>query len=380
MESRERLLAILNKEKSPDRAGWSPLVDGYFMSSFSENKDIIDVFKEIKADLMERHVFTWSSSFENKKIGLKNNKNNVIEISENGVRIKEELRKVKKGIEIIRQYEIPGHVLTSRSIYTKESPFIPFPLEYAIKTPEDMEAYVDIKNKEKYVRKYSRFIKEDLRIGNIGIATDTAPTTPVQEIIQHLTGIEKFYTKFLLDYRKKLEELMEVMHEKNLEVYRIVADSPSKIVINYENTSTTLVSPEIYEKYSLQYINDYSDILHSKDKIYLTHRCGKLKGLIDLLKKGKDDGIIDISPKPTGDLDIWDAQELWPDKIVQGGLDPTTLTHWTIDRLKDYVRMILDKTDSHERLIIGTADATPKNAKLENLIVVGEVLGGDQNE
>ena len=376
MTSRERLMAILNKEKKVDRVGWSPLIDGYYMSSLSSEKDIIDVFKEINADVMERHVFTWSSNLENKKIG-KDLDSNSISYTENGVKASEELKKVERGTLLIRQYEISGHVLTSKSIYTKESPFIPFPLEPFIKTAEDIEAFIYIKKREKYIERFSNFVKEDNRIGETGIATDTAPTSPIQDIIQHLIGIEKFYTVFFTDHLNEIEKLMEVMHEKNIEAYKLLANSPASVVISYENTSTTLVSPAIYEKYSLPYIDDYADILHKKNKIFLTHRCGKLMGLVGLLKNGKDDGIIDISPKPTGDLNIWDAREAWPDKIVQGGLDPTVFTQWSPGKVKDYVKLILNKTGSRDRLIIGTADATPKDANIENLKAVGEVINAN---
>jgi len=374
MNSRQRLMAILNKEKGQDRPAWSPLIDGYYLSSLPKDKDIIDVFREINADVMERHIFTWNSNFENKKIGVDSNNDNKIEFTENGVIVRKELRNVEKGTLSIEEFEIPGHILTMKSIYTKESPFIPFPLEHYIKTPDDIEAYIYVKEREKYTEKFAGFTKEDKRISEYGIATDTGPTSPIQLIIQHLTGIEEFYTLFLSDHPKKLEKLIEVIHQKNIEAYNLIAKSPAKVVINYENTSTTLVSPTIYEKYSLSYIDDYTDILHKEDKIYLTHRCGKLKGLVDLLRKGKDDGIVDISPAPTGDLDIWDALEAWPDKIVQGGLDPTSLTQWSADKLKDYVNLILNRANGTDRLIIGSADATPKDAKFENLKVVGEVI------
>lgn len=374
MTSRERIMAILNKERETDRVGWSPLVDGYYMSSLASGKDIIDVFREINADVMERHVFTWACNLRKQRTGKEQESNTSTDFTENGVRVKEEFKKVEKGTLYTQQYEIPGHVLTSKSIYTDHSPFIPFPLEYFIKNADDIEAFIYVKKKEKYSETYANFIEEEKRIGDFGIATDSAPTSPIQEIIQHLTGIEKFYTEFFPDHLSKIKKLIEVMHEKNMEAYRLIAGSPAPVIINYENTSTTLVSPEIYEKYSLAFIDEYADIMHKKNKIYLTHRCGKLKGLVDLLRKGKDDGIVDISPEPTGDIDIWDARQAWPDKIVQGGIDPTMLTQWTVEQIKDYVRKILKMTDGTDRLIIGTADATPKDAKMANLMAVGEVV------
>jgi hypothetical protein len=374
MNPRERLMAILNKEKRPDKAGWSPLIDGYYMSSFPADKDIIDLFRQIDADVMERHVFTWESSFRRQRTGKEQKSDYFMDFSKNGVRVMEELKKVPKGTLQTARYEIPGHVLTSKSIYTPHSPYIPFPLEYFIKSVDDIEAYIYIKKKESYSTRYQDYISEDKRIGDLGIATDSAPTSPIQEVVQHLCGIEKFYTELFTDHFSVIEKLMETMHEKNIELYKLIADSPASVVINYENTSSTLVSPDIYERYSLPHIDDYADVLHKKDKIYLTHRCGKLKDLVKLIGRGKDDGIIDISPRPTGDLDIWDAREAWPEKIVQGGIDATMLTQWSSGKIKEYTGLILKKAGGLDRLIIGTGDATPKDAKIENLIAVGKAI------
>ena len=69
-----------------------------------------------------------------------------------------------------------------------------------LKTVEDIEAFIYIKRREKYIEKFSNFTEEDNRIGNAGIATDTGPTSPIQAIIQHLIGVEIFYTVFFTDY------------------------------------------------------------------------------------------------------------------------------------------------------------------------------------
>ena len=39
--------------------------------------------------------------------------------------------------------------------------------------------------------------------------------------------------------------------------------------------------------------------------------CGKLDNIMNLLSQGKQDGIIDVSPAPTGDLNIAEALKSW---------------------------------------------------------------------
>ena len=71
---------------------------------------------------------------------------------------------------------------------------------------------------------------------------------------------------------------------------------------------------------------------------------------------------------------MWEAKEVWPDKIVVGGLDATFLTSWTPEQIRDYTAEILRRSGGPERLMIGSADAVPQTALLENLRTVGEAV------
>ena len=380
MTSRERLLAILRREHGVDRLGWSPLIDGYYMSSFPAGTDILDVFREIGADVMERHVYSWIGTID-KRRGSATRKalqdTGKVEYVANGVTVSIELRRTDQGTELTQSYGIPGRKLTARGVFTETSPYLPFPIENPIKNVEDLEAYEYIVKREVYEPNYEHFIAEDRRIGEAGIATDSGLTSPIQALLQHQIGIASFYTVFFIDHKEKVLSLMRAMHERNCTLYEVIARSPAEVVIDYENTSTTFISPDLYREYSLPIINDYADILHAKGKIMLTHRCGKLKGLLPDLKEGRDDGIADISPEPTGDVDIWDAKEVLPNKVVLGGIDPTFLAGWQPEQVAEYTRTILARSGGSDRLIIGSADAVPKNAKLENLKAVTAAIAQD---
>ena len=63
MTSRERLKASLAGEPV-DRVAWSPCVDGYFLSSLPEDRqlDELGVHREIGADALLRHVMVYTTT------------------------------------------------------------------------------------------------------------------------------------------------------------------------------------------------------------------------------------------------------------------------------------------------------------------------------
>lgn len=380
MNSRERLFAVLRGEKPNkyiDRVPYSPLLDGYFMSSRPPGTDILDVYKEIGADALVRHVSTYGWNFFAPRDRTERRrflKEGIATFEEQGVRITNKIEPHPKGRMFSKTYEIPGRTLTAQSIFNEKSPYIPFPVKRLINTVEDLKAYEYIVKRIEFFPVYNRFVEEDRKIGDLGIGTDSGQISPIQDLLMHHIGIEAFYTRFFTDHLPELESLMKTMHEKNLEAYELMAASPAEVIIAYENTSTSFISPAIYKKYSSPCINDYADILHEKKKIFLTHRCGLLKGLVDILKEERDDGIADISPPPTGNLSIWEAQEALPNKVVIGGIDATFLAGWPVESVKAYAREALKRSPDIGRMILGSADAVPLDAKMENLKAIGQVV------
>lgn len=62
MTSKERILGVL-RHKKPDRIPWTPLIDGYSTNSLPKNMEmnVVETLRYIGADIMERHVPTFTS-------------------------------------------------------------------------------------------------------------------------------------------------------------------------------------------------------------------------------------------------------------------------------------------------------------------------------
>jgi len=373
MNSKERLLAVL-KGKKADRMPWAPLIDGYFLSSLKEKNiemNSIELLRHIRADILERHVPTCIDILQTGSSYMTYTNPKNIMVQKN---IKITMNFNKKSGEIFNIYETPLGIIKEKYVFTKASPFLPFPVEHKIKKKEDLAIYKYLLTNIQPVPSFNNFQKVVDYIGDDGLATASGPPTPLLRLLEKDMGVENFYY-YLYDYPKEMEEILDIMHERNKNTYRIVIKSPAEVIIGYENSSTTLFSPQIYKNYCLNQINEYVDIVHGAGKIFLTHMCGKLDRIMDLISEGKQDGIADVAPSPTGDLNISKALKVWGrNKIVIGGIDATAFTQLSVDDIKEYVKDLLEQINPADNFILGSGDATPYGAPLENLIAVTEVV------
>jgi len=373
MNSKERLLSVF-KGVRPDRIPWAPLIDGYFLSSLKEKKlemNSVEVLRYIGADILERHVPTYTDM-------LMMGSSNMIYMNPKDAIVQKNIKITanfdKKKGEIFNTYETPIGIIKEKYVFTKASPWLPFPVEHKIKKKDDLKIYKYLLENIKPKPNFENFKKKVDYIGDDGLATASGPSTPLMRLLQKDMGIENFYY-YLNDYPKEMEEILDIMHERNKKIYHIIIISPAEVIIDYENSSTTLFSPQIFERYCLNQINEYTNIVHQAGKIFLTHMCGKLDKITNLLSQGEQDGIIDISPAPTGDLNIAEALKSWSKtKVVMGGIDATAFIQLSADDIKKYVRDLLEQVDRANNFILGSGDATPYGTSLENLKAVTEVV------
>lgn len=373
MTSRERLMAVLTG-KTPDRIPFSPLLGEYFLNSLEEQgislEDIapsskantpvlrmrknlwrMEIHKYIGSDCMLRHCKPYKVIY-----------NNCEEINETIDNVIYTGFKTPIG-NITSERQLSGDTNIGEFGYIRKK---------LIQTPEDMKILKYVMDNAVAIADYDPFIELDNYLGDDGIVTITGPVTPIQRLLQFDMGLEKF-TYALMDYQDEMEELFEAIHNLNKQIYEIYAKSPAKVVITYEDTSTTVLSPSWFEDYCLNELNEYADILHKEDKIFITHMCGKIANLTDLISKGKQDGIDSVCPPTTGDLEPGDAlKEI--KKVILGGLEPPALIRMTEEETIEYTIEKLKQVGCGKDFILSTGDTTSANTPIENLIAISNLV------
>jgi uroporphyrinogen-III decarboxylase len=374
MNSRERIMAALRHQET-DRIPWSPLINGYYSMSLQEPLlgNDIEVQRAIGADIIERlRSLVYIPMFPLFIPALEPLDRKYQESTTEFDSVI--IREIRKGDQFLRTYQTPVGDVRESYERRESSPWMAFPVEYKIKTLEDLKVYRYITEAQQHELSYTNFLEVDQEIGNDGIATTPGPISPFQMLLEVELGVENFYY-FMADFPDEMEELMNIMHAKNLEACEIIAESPAEVVILYENTSTSYMSPTMFNRFILEHLNEYTDLYHKAGKIVLIHACGTLKDIVEELGLGRYDGFCDIAPPPTGDLDLAEAKEVWGNrKVAMGGIDATAFVTLSPEEMKKHVRHILQRISSHRGVILGSGDAVPPGTPLETLRAVTEAV------
>jgi uroporphyrinogen-III decarboxylase len=197
--------------------------------------------------------------------------------------------------------------------------------------------------------------------------------SPFQSLLEHFVGTEKLCYD-LFDFPQVVEETVAVMGGKAREAVRISAQSRAEAFISWEDSSTTNLSPEMFRKYVAPEIDAWGRILHAEGKMLIHHACGHLKALLPIIAGEQIDAVESVSPPPTGDIEIWDAQALLEDRVgLIGGIEPVKLQTYQGKRFEAYIREILEKT-AGRHFILANSDSCPPAVTEENFRTVGRLV------
>jgi len=352
MTNRERILSALNFQET-DRLPWSPLIDDYFIRSLplqNLHMEIIEAMRYIGCDIIERHVANPIQTMHN-------------------VQTRREMAADGKGFRL--WYDTPvGSVFEEYKVSGQTT----FNARHMLETEEDIRVFRYIMEHKTVTDNIAAFMERDRYIGDDGIACVSGPMSPIQYLLQDIAGVEN--TVYLLeDYPEEMEALLETMHDFNRKVYHVLKEYPTELVIDYEDTSSTVMSRDMFTRYGVPIINDYAEILHGAGKKFITHMCGCLDAFKCEIGGGIQDGVDSVCPPNTGDLHIWEARKAWGNrKVLIGGIDPPALSWMSVAECEATVREIWEHMKGERGFILSTGDAVPFGTPIENMIAITRLV------
>jgi uroporphyrinogen-III decarboxylase len=277
----------------------------------------------------------------------------------------------KDGV-LIETLRTPVGTLTGQWAFSERVGSIPHAITHVVNTLEEMKVFhwaVDHLDQNRPDPLFENFGLVDKDIGNDGIATTSFNNSPLMFLIEMVWGLENTYY-LLNDYPGEVEDILQKLHLSLKRQLEVIVRSPAKVVIEYENTSSTLLSPKMFRKYVLPFLNEYAETLRAAGKIYLIHMCGRLRAFKEDLAAGPFHGIIDTSPPPTGDFPLDEAASGLPGKVVIGGVDPTTFINPDPAFVEAEIAGLLERLKPFRGVMLGSADVAPRGALPENFHLI----------
>lgn len=373
MTGRERILAALRREPV-DRIPFVPLIDPYVLMGLPPGitqapddpvQGAIEAAQVLSYDPMIRHVPVTEPRAHNTAFL------EAVGCFSPPVTASAEL----KDDLLIETLTTPVGTLTGLYKYGGGG-WVPHPIKHLVNNYAEMRIFhyaVDHLSPEPLIPKDNRFLAVERELGDDGIATASIMNTPLMYLIEMVWGLESTYY-LLQDHREEVEDILEKLHHSLKQIVKLHADSPAQVIIEYENTSSTLLSPAIFRRYYLPYHNEYSEILEEAGKIFLIHMCGRLRAFVDDFRSARFTGIADISPHPTGDLPLDDAAALLQGKVVLGGIDATTFVNTDAGFVRAEVSSLIERVKSFSGVLLGSADATPRGTLVENFWLIRDLV------
>lgn len=116
----------------------------------------------------------------------------------------------------------------------------------------------------------------------------------------------------LADEPEAMAQLFAAMEEKYLLLYeRMLNDAPDiDAFFGMDDTSTTLISPAMFEQYNVELTSRRADLCHRCGKIYLHHSCGLIRHLLPVYRKTGMDGVDAFTTPPIGDVSYAEGRAL----------------------------------------------------------------------
>jgi hypothetical protein len=362
MTPQERLLAAFRRQPC-DHVPFAPLVEGYFQASLPDGRErhTADIQYEASG-----HVLIRAGTL---RLGTP------LWLGAAATDLPPDIQQRASRVDgdIIHTVETPVGSLTWRLRFAPESPYIPWVIENRIHTVEDVKVFQYLIERTTFSLDTGYFDDQLSYVGERGVVAVIGPTSPLQQMINFEMGLERVIY-MLADYPDEMHEMLEAYHSKQVEMWKAMAELPAEIYFIHDNLSSTTTSRAMYRRYDRPYVNEYADILHAAGKKLITHWCGKLTGFAQDFAEARQDGISDVTPLPTGDLDIVEARRTWAQRfILMGGIDPTLFARGTPQEMDAYVTDLLERMAPERRgFILGSGDAVPYGTPPENLRAAAE--------
>jgi len=352
LTSRQRLLTILRHQK-PDRYPWAPLIDGYFMQGLPPEQEAAGItafLRSIAADILLRHVPCWRAQPD-------------------GVGVTE----AKDGRWTVHTIETPLGKLTERSEHHPgaETAYI---TEYYIKTPDDYAAACHWLTHQNPVADYAATQRAIDEAGEEGLVTVDAGSPPLTAFFRFLPQEQVSFEFY--DHPERLDKLAEAAHAYTFAQAQVAAASPAEVVVAYAADITTrLVSPKMFERYALPFLQETARVLHAAGKIFVLHTCGDVAALLPMMRRSGIDAIDSLSEPPLGNTPFEAAMaELGDDVCLIGGVSPIVLANGTPDDVRAHVLDLFGRVPSGRNLLLCTSDATAYATPVENLCAVSKLV------
>lgn len=193
-----------------------------------------------------------------------------------------------------------------------------YTVEHLVKGPDDLPALAAIFEDHTFELNPDRVTELRKRrelIGDGGIIALPLPGTPLGMMIRVHAGVAAT-TYLCTDGPHAIRDLFAVMEQNHARQYRLAAQLDGEAIVAVDDTSTTTLSPAMFENSCLGYTDRMAQIAHDAGKLYFHHSCGHIRDILGLYSQTNMDAVHAFTEPPVGNVTIDEGRKLLGEKIT----------------------------------------------------------------
>ncbi len=247
-------------------------------------------------------------------------------------------------------------------------------VEHLVKTAADLPALAAIFEDERLEvdsEKMAAIRKRQELIGSDGMLMGFLAGTPMGMMYRVYSGVAPLAYLYA-DASQALADLFSVMEKNYQQQYRISAESGLDALVGMDDTSTTVISPTMFEEFNLALTDQRSEICHRHGKLYFHHSCGLIRDLLPLYRRTQMDAVHAFTVPPIGNVTVQDGRRLLGNRItIIAGVAAMADESWDPETMRAGVRQLFTDARPGDHFILGLA-AYPHRTMAQTQAVVAE--------
>jgi len=277
-----------------------------------------------------------------------------------------------RGAESVERWRTPhGELVRRKRLAVDDGSWAI--VEHPVKSTAHFEAVADVYKSRRLEARPGRVEKLAARIGDAGFQDIVLNRSPVGALVHDWIGMEEF-VYLLFDNRREVARLVEKIEPAFLDVVRLAAEMPARVVILGDNLDENLMAPPVFAEFGLPYYRKVADILHARGKYFSCHMDGNIKRLLPLLCESGLDIYDGCTPEPMNNYTLEDLRAGLGDRMhAFCGVPSTFFVQNLADEvILDYARRIIDTLGP--KVILNVGDILPINGDIEQVARVAEMV------
>ncbi len=287
-----------------------------------------------------------------------------------------EVTQARDGDELVTRWHTPAGELRQVQRFS-ESTGLWYTVEHMVKGPEDLPRLAEVFADQEVAIDHAGL--EALRrrrelIGEDGILTAPLPGTPLGQMVRVHAGPEEI-AYLWADARQELHHLFAVMERDHRRQFELAASLPEfDALVTMDDTSTTTLSPAMFEECCLEYTDRLAEITQAAGKFYFHHSCGLIRDLLPLYRQTKMDAVHGFTLPPLGDVTIAEGKRrLGPSVAIIAGVVQIFGDLSDRGQVAESVRQMFEQAAPGDNVMFWLA-ADPEKDMEQTAFVAGECL------